>query len=169
MARTKQTARKSTGGKAPRKQLATRAARKQNSVYVEQVLDWMKYLKNTKQPNPKDVLHILDKLDNIPMTEITTGLLKQTEVGVYVNKTLRKHPVKAIAERSEALVCGWKSWLRKKRMPPGGGPAADISMSNSPSSDSSDSDSSDSDSFSDDPDSDDEDVPPIAKKPKSST
>jgi len=30
MARTKQTARKSTGGKAPRKQLATKAARKQN-------------------------------------------------------------------------------------------------------------------------------------------
>ncbi|WVR04962.1 histone H3 [Kwoniella sp. DSM 27419] len=31
MARTKQTARKSTGGKAPRKQLATKAARKQTS------------------------------------------------------------------------------------------------------------------------------------------
>lgn len=30
MARTKQTARKSTGGKAPRKQLATKAARKTN-------------------------------------------------------------------------------------------------------------------------------------------
>ena len=30
MARTKQTARKSTGGKAPRKQLATKAARKVN-------------------------------------------------------------------------------------------------------------------------------------------
>ena len=30
MARTKQTARKSTGGKAPRKQLATKAARKSN-------------------------------------------------------------------------------------------------------------------------------------------
>ncbi|EPR79224.1 histone H3 [Spraguea lophii 42_110] len=32
MARTKQTARKSTGGKAPRKQLATKAARKSSSV-----------------------------------------------------------------------------------------------------------------------------------------
>lgn len=163
MARTKQTARKSTGGKAPRKQLATVAVRKRNSVWVEPVLEWMKYLKSTKQPNPKDVLHILDKLDNIPMTEITTGLLKQTEVGVYVNKTLRKHPVKAIAERSEALVCGW----RKKLMPPGGGPAANSSMSNCPSSNSSDSDSSDS--FSDDTDSDDEDVAPIEKKPKPST
>ena len=33
MARTKQTARKSTGGKAPRKQLATKAARKSAPVY----------------------------------------------------------------------------------------------------------------------------------------
>lgn len=33
MARTKQTARKSTGGKAPRKQLATKAARKPASSY----------------------------------------------------------------------------------------------------------------------------------------
>jgi histone H3 len=32
MARTKQTARKSTGGKAPRKQIASKAARKQTSV-----------------------------------------------------------------------------------------------------------------------------------------
>lgn len=31
MARTKQTARKSTGGKAPRKQIATKAARKSTS------------------------------------------------------------------------------------------------------------------------------------------
>ena len=34
MARTKQTARKNTGGKAPRKQLATKAARKTNSAAV---------------------------------------------------------------------------------------------------------------------------------------
>uniref|UniRef100_A0A8C9JB41 Histone H3 n=1 Tax=Panthera tigris altaica TaxID=74533 RepID=A0A8C9JB41_PANTA len=33
MARTKQTARKSTGGKAPRKQLATKAARKSGSTH----------------------------------------------------------------------------------------------------------------------------------------
>ena len=32
MARTKQTARKSTGGKAPRKQLATKAARKSGKI-----------------------------------------------------------------------------------------------------------------------------------------
>ncbi len=32
MARTKQTARKSTGGKAPRKQIATKAARKSTNV-----------------------------------------------------------------------------------------------------------------------------------------
>lgn len=35
MARTKQTARKSTGGKAPRKQLATKAARKVRKTQVE--------------------------------------------------------------------------------------------------------------------------------------
>ena len=35
MARTKQTARKSTGGKAPRKQLATKAARKSASTTTE--------------------------------------------------------------------------------------------------------------------------------------
>ena len=35
MARTKQTARKSTGGKAPRKQLATKAARKPNAFQTQ--------------------------------------------------------------------------------------------------------------------------------------
>ena len=35
MARTKQTARKSTGGKAPRKQLATKAARKSAPAVTE--------------------------------------------------------------------------------------------------------------------------------------
>ena len=39
MARTKQTARKSTGGKAPRKQLATKAARKSAPATGESSLD----------------------------------------------------------------------------------------------------------------------------------
>ena len=38
MARTKQTARKSTGGKAPRKQLASKAARKSAPTYVSRLL-----------------------------------------------------------------------------------------------------------------------------------
>ncbi|CAN0455918.1 unnamed protein product [Ascophyllum nodosum] len=37
MARTKQTARKSTGGKAPRKQLATKAARKPGTVALREI------------------------------------------------------------------------------------------------------------------------------------
>ena len=41
MARTKQTARKSTGGKAPRKQLATKAARKKKKKNCDYMCDQM--------------------------------------------------------------------------------------------------------------------------------
>ena len=61
MARTKQTARKSTGGKAPRKQLATKAARKSVSLFCCSLARWADRLlfcraeppcKGTSAPTP---------------------------------------------------------------------------------------------------------------------
>jgi hypothetical protein len=54
MARTKQTARKSTGGKAPRKQLATKAARK-------------------SAPSTYNIVIFTNELINLPITSMIFG------------------------------------------------------------------------------------------------
>ena len=92
MARTKQTARKSTGGKAPRKQLATKAARKSAPVAVKKLRRWRpgtialreirKYQKSyelllKKSPTSRFVMEVLGE-KNFGRT--TAGMVKATQV-----------------------------------------------------------------------------------------
>ncbi|KAG8441402.1 hypothetical protein GDO86_006950 [Hymenochirus boettgeri] len=81
MARTKQTARKSTGGKAPRKQLATKAARKSAPATG-----------GVKKPH-----------------RYRPGTVALREIRRYQNSTellIRNSAVMALQEASEAYLCG---------------------------------------------------------------
>ena len=93
MARTKQTARKSTGGKAPRKQLATKAARKSAPSTG-----------GVKKPH-RNVWHIDDHSDNVP--EITFDCIpckiKFRKKFQMRRHALRKHNIWAAAP----FRCDW--------------------------------------------------------------
>jgi len=60
MARTKQTARKSTGGKAPRKQLATKAARKSALMLIIISLCRMSLKNNVLESRDDDIYRLLE-------------------------------------------------------------------------------------------------------------